>query len=444
MQNILEFIKENKLIKKGQVIGVGVSGGSDSMALVHYLSTLQDELDCEIVAIHVDHSIREESREEADFVIRKCKEMGIRAYKFKIDAPKLAKERNESLETAARTGRYEVFESLIKRDVIDVVALAHHQSDQVETILMHIFRGSGVAGARGMEPIRDKKYIRPMLNTTKKAIIDYVNYNGIDYVTDQSNFDNAYNRNYLRNKLMPEILERWPGAEQAIINFGKAVTEDDNYINTHIHDDAVIYENKKAFIPVSYLMYHSSVASRMIIKSLKKIGLVKDFEKKHIDMIKELAHGTNGQKIALPCNVTAIKEYDYVTLLNTTKEVVKFDAEFKCGDFEVPTLGRLVVKRVKDFTPERAVLFIDYRKVPKTARWRFRQDGDVFTKFGGGTKKLASYLIDRKVPARLRNYLPVLADGNEILVVAGVEISEKVKMTGEPTAFRIELKPDNK
>ncbi len=441
MQNILGFIKENKLIKRGQIVGVGVSGGSDSMALVHYLSKIQDDLDFEVVAIHVDHSIREESREEADFVIRRCKEMGIRAYKFKIDAPRLAKERGLSLETAAREGRYEVFESLIKRDVIDVVALAHHQSDQVETILMHIFRGSGVAGARGMEPIRDKKYIRPMLTTTKKEIIDYVNYNGIDYVIDQSNFDQTYNRNYIRGKLIPDIVERWPGAEQAIINFSKAVIEDDDYINAQIHDDAVIYEDKKAFIPVSYLLYANAVSSRMIIKVLKNIGIVKDFEKKHIDMVKELALSDNGTKISLPQNIVAIKEYDYVVLLNNKKETITFDAEFKCGEFEVPKLGKLVVKRVKDFKAEAGVLYLDYRKVPKNARWRFRKDGDIFTKFGGGTKKLSSYLVDRKVPQRLRNFLPVLAEENEIYAIAGVEISEKVKMTNEPTAYRIEIKP---
>ncbi len=440
MQNILGFIKENNLIKKGQIVGVGVSGGSDSMALVHYLSRLQEDLDFEVVAIHVDHSIREESREEAEFVVKKCKEMGIRAYKFKIDAPKIAKERNLSIETAARDGRYEVFESLIKRDVIDTVALAHHQSDQVETILMHIFRGSGVKGARGMEPIRDKKYIRPMLTTTKREIIDYVNYNGIDYVDDKSNFDQTYNRNFIRGKLMPEILSRWPGAEQAIINFGKAVSEDDDYITSQIHDDAVIYEGKKAMIPVSYLLYQNAISSRMIIKVLKNIGLVKDFEKVHIDMIKSLALAENGQKISLPYNLLAIKEYDYVVLFNATKEVVKFDAEFKCGEVDVPKFGKLVVKRVKEFPKENGVLYIDYRKVPKTAKWRFRQDGDMFTKFGGGTKKLASYLVDKKVPQRLRNFLPVLADGNDILVVAGVEIAEKVKMTGEPTAYRIELK----
>ena len=441
MQNILEFIKEKKLINKGQVVGVGVSGGSDSMALLHYLASLQDELDFEVVAIHIDHSIREESREEAEFVLRKCKEMGVRAYKFKIDALKLAKERGESVETAAREGRYEVFASLVKRDVVDVIALAHHQSDQVETILMHIFRGSGVGGARGMEPIRDKIYIRPMLTTTKKEIMDYVSFNSIDYVDDQSNFDQTYNRNYIRGKLLPEILERWPGAEQAIINFAKAVSDDDDFINSQIHDDAVIYENKKAMIPVSYLVYPNAISSRMIIKALKNIGLVKDFEKKHIDMILSLALGANGQKVSLPYDIVAIKEYDYITILNTEKEVYKFDAEFKCGEYDVPKLGKLVVKRTKNFEQQNGVLYIDNHKVPKTASWRFRQDGDVFTKFGGGTKKLNSFLIDKKVPQRLRDFLPVLADGNEILAIAGIEISDKVKIDDlTTTAYKIEIK----
>lgn len=441
MQNVLQFIKENNLIKRGQVVGVGVSGGSDSMALLHKLALLQEELDFEVVAIHIDHSIRPESRDEAEFVLRKCKEMGVRAYKFKIDAPKIAKEKNESLETAAREGRYEVFESLIKRDVVDVIALAHHQNDQAETILMHIFRGSGVAGARGMEAIRDKKYIRPLLTTSKKEIIDYVNYNGIDYVDDQSNFDQTYNRNFVRHSLMPEILKRWPGVIQSLINFGKAVSEDDDYINSQIHDDAVIYDEKKAMIPVSYLLYQNAVSSRIIIKALKKIGLVKDFEKKHVEKIKELALSLNGTKISLPCDIVAIKEYDYVTIMNVQKEVIKFEADFKCGEFEVPKLGRLSVKRVKDFTPEKAVIYLDYRKVPKGAKWRLRKDGDVFTKFGGGTKKLASYLIDRKVPQRLRNILPVLAYENEIFAIAGVEIADSVKLTGEATAYRIEIKP---
>ena len=401
MQNVKNFILQNNLINPGERIGVGVSGGSDSMALVHFLHSLSEELDIEVIAIHIDHGIREESRDEANFVIDKCREMGVRAYKFRIDSPKIAKEKNISLETAAREGRYGVFNSLFKKDVVDKIALAHHLSDQAETILMHIFRGSGVAGARGMEPIRDGRYIRPLLTTSKEEILDYINFNNLDYVSDSSNADNTFTRNYLRNVLVPQITKKWPGAISAIVNFGKAVKEDDDYINSQIFDDAIIYEDKEAKIPLSYFIYPSSIISRMIIKALKNIGVKVDFEKKHIDAIKDLASGhDNGKRISLPFDVVAIK----------------------------------------DMLPKEGVVYFDYRKVPKSAMWRFRQDGDVFTKFGGGSKKLKSFLIDKKIPQRKRDTLPVLADENQVFVIAGVEISELVKVDGVPTAYSVEIK----
>lgn len=438
MQNVLNFIQQNNLIKPGERIGVGVSGGSDSMALVHFLHNVSEELDIEVIAICVDHGIREESRDEANFVVSKCKQMGVRAYKFRIDAPKLAKEKNISLETAAREGRYGVFDSLFKKDVVDKIALAHHLSDQAETILMHIFRGSGVAGARGMDAVRAKKYIRPFLSTSKEEILDYVNFNGIDFVEDSSNNDNSYSRNYLRNVILPQISSKWPGAIKAIANFGNAVKEDDDYINSQIYDDAIIYEEKEAKIPLSYFMFASPIISRMIIKALKNIGVVCDFEKKHIDAVKELALSGTGKKISLPFDVVAIKDYDYLTLANKKVEIPHFEVELRCGEIDVPEGNKLVVKRVKDFTPRENVLLFDYRKVPKTAVWRFRRDGDVFTKFGGGTKKLKSFLIDKKVPQRKRDTIPVLADENEVYVVAGIEISDKVKVENVPTAYAVE------
>lgn len=441
MQSAKNFIIQNSLIKPGERIGVGVSGGSDSMALVHFLHSISEELDIEVIAIHVDHGIREESRDEANFVIEKCREMGVRAYKFRIDSPKIAKEKNISLETAAREGRYGVFNSLFKKDVVDKIALAHHLSDQAETILMHIFRGSGVAGARGMEPIRDGRFIRPLLSTSKEEILDYINFNNLDYVNDSSNADNTFTRNYLRNVLFPQITAKWPGAIGAIVNFGKAVKEDDDYINSQIFDDAIIYEDKEAKIPLSYFIYPAPIISRMIIKALKNIGVEKDFEKKHVDMIKDLATShENGKRISLPFDVVAIKDYDYLTLANRKKVVPQFKCELRCGEFDLPDGRKLVVKRVKEMQQKEGVVYFDYRKVPKTAMWRFRQDGDVFTKFGGGTKKLKSFLIDKKVPQRKRDILPVLADENQVFVIAGVEISDLVKVEGVPTAYSVEIK----
>lgn len=441
MQSVEKFIEQTKMIKPGDVIGVGCSGGSDSMALLSFLAQNQEKYDIEVVAIHVDHSIRENSSDDADFVRAKAREMGVRFYKFRIDAPKIAKDRGISLESAAREGRYGVFEALLKKGLVDKIALAHQKSDQAETILMHLFRGAGMSGAKGMEAIRDNVYIRPMLNTSKQEIYDWLSENRIDYVDDETNADNTYNRNFVRNVLMREVVKRWPSAVDAITSFAKSIAEDDEFINSMAHIDAVMFEDKVARVPLSYFLYQSPIVNRILFKVFKRIGITRDIERKHIEAIKELAtKGENGKRIYLPFEAIAIKEYDYLTIYNRHVEEVTFSEPFKCGEFEVPSFGKVIVRRVKDFTPKEGVLYLDYRKVPKTASWRFREDGDVFEKFGGGKKKLKSFLIDKKIPQRKRNFLPVLADGNEIYAIAGVEISEKVKVEDVPTAYMIEVK----
>ena len=435
------FIFENKLFKSGEIIGVGCSGGSDSLALLHYLANNQEKFDIEVVAIHVDHEIRENSYIDADFVKEKAREWGIRFYKFRVDAPKIAKEKGISLESAAREARYGVFKTLLKKGLIDKIALAHHISDQAETILMHLFRGAGIAGAKGMSAISDKVYVRPFLNTTKDEILQYLAENHLDYCEDETNEDISYNRNFVRNVLMKEIKSRWSNVEQALVNFAKSVKDDDEYINKQIYAEAIITEDKVVKIPTSYFLYDKALVSRIIFRAVKSIGINQDIERKHIEAISELAlKGDNGKRLFLPFEAIAIKEYDYLTIYNRHKEEVKFEQELKCGEFDVPNFGKLVVKRVKDFSILPGQLLIDYRKVPKDAVWRFRQDGDVFTKFGGGTKKLKSFMIDKKIPVRLRDYIPVLASGNEIFAIAGVEISDKVKVENVPTAYLIEVK----
>lgn len=435
------FIFENKLFKSGEIIGVGCSGGSDSLALLHYLANNQEKFDIEVVAIHVDHEIRENSYIDADFVKEKAREWGIRFYKFRVDAPKIAKEKGISLESAAREARYGVFKTLLKKGLIDKIALAHHISDQAETILMHLFRGAGIAGAKGMSAISDKVYVRPFLNTTKDEILQYLAENHLDYCEDETNEDISYNRNFVRNVLMKEIKSRWPNVEQALVNFAKSVKDDDEYINKQIYAEAIITEDKVVKIPTSYFLYDKALVSRIIFRAVKSIGINQDIERKHIEAISDLAlKGDNGKRLFLPFEAIAIKEYDYLTIYNRHKEEVKFEQELKCGEFDVPNFGKLVVKRVKDFSILPGQLLIDYRKVPKDAVWRFRQDGDVFTKFGGGTKKLKSFMIDKKIPVRLRDYIPVLASGNEIFAIVGVEISDKVKVENVPTAYLIEVK----
>ncbi|MBQ8444153.1 MAG: tRNA lysidine(34) synthetase TilS, partial [Clostridia bacterium] len=365
------YIKENKLIKAGEIIGVGCSGGSDSIALLHYMAKAQEKLDIEVVAIHIDHQIREDSYIDAELVKNLAKELGIRFYKFRVDVPKLAKERGQGLEECAREARYGVFKSLLQKGLIDKIALAHHAEDQAETILMHLFRGAGLAGAKGMEAKSEKVYIRPMLKIGKQEIYQYIDDNRLEYREDYTNKDNSYNRNFVRNVLFPEIVKRWPNAVQAIVNFGVAVKEDDDYINKQVYDDALIYEDKTVKIPISYFLYDKAIVSRVIFKAFKNIGITKDVERRHINLICQLAQsGENGSKISLPFEAVAIKEYDFLTISNKKKEKINLNQAFKCGEFEVAGFGKVVVKRVKEFVGQDGLL-LDYRKVPKDAIWRF-------------------------------------------------------------------------
>ena len=438
MEAILDFIKENKLVKKGEVIGVGVSGGVDSMCLLHYLNSVKEQLDIEVVGIHINHGIREESYDEARFVLEKCKEMGVRVYKFTIDSNKIAKERKLSLETAAREGRYGVFEALVKKDIVDKIALAHHMSDQAETILMHLFRGAGVKGAKGMEPVRDGIYIRPMLTTSKKEILDYASVNNIEYVEDSSNSDNSYSRNYMRNVVMKDILKRWPNAIEAINSFSRTVCEDDDYIDANLDLNSLIVDDKVVQLPCSVFKLHTAIYTRLVFKALSLINVKKDIERKHIEIIKNLALNLdNGKRIKLPLDVTVTKEYGFLTFENVYVEKPTLRKPNKCFTFEVSNFGTVTIKRVKTDDLTTGGLYFDYRKVPKDAYWRFREEGDVFEKFGGGTKKLKSVFIDKKIPVRKRDCIPVLASGNEVYVIAGVEISEKVKVEDVPTCYRV-------
>ena len=437
MDGILDFIKANKLVKKGDVVGVGVSGGVDSMCLLHYLNSVKDILDIDVVGIHINHGIREESYDEAKFVLDKCKEMGVRVYKFTIDSNKIAKEKKVSLETGAREGRYGVFEALVKKDIVDKIALAHHMSDQAETILMHLFRGAGIKGAKGMEPIRDGIYIRPMLNVSKKEILEYASLNNIEYVEDASNNDNSYSRNYMRNVVMKDILARWPNAIEAINNFSRTVCEDDDYIDANIDLNSLVVDDKVVQLPCSVFRLHSAVYSRLVFKALSIIGVKKDIERKHIEIIKDLALNLdNGKKVKLPLDVSVRKEYGFLTFENVFVEKPVLRKPNKCFSFDVENFGTVTIKRVKTDDLSNG-LYFDYRKVPKDAYWRFREDGDVFEKFGGGTKKLKSIFIDKKIPLRKRDYIPVLASGNEVYVIAGVAISEKVKVEDVPTCYRV-------
>ena len=429
MEHILSNIKKYNLINAGETVAVACSGGKDSMALLHYLWSNRKELGCKVVAVNVDHGIRENSADDSAFVKNFCKKNGIEIYSFKVNAIKYSEDKKVSLEQGARECRYKVFEGVIHKGLANKVALAHHLQDQAETILLNLFRGTGIAGASGMDYIRDNIFIRPMLNTPQTSIMAYMGANEIPFVEDETNTEDEYNRNYIRNKIMPLLRSRWQGVDKSIANFGNNCREDEKYIQSTISKDAIIVEDGLARINASYFVYSDAYVFRLILSALKKIGIATNIETKHLKMIKSMAiEAENGTKISLVNGLSVIKEYNFITFTNRRVKTSHKKYKFKKGKLDISGYGLIETITTRKFEIGKYTHLIDASKLPKDAEWRFRKDGDMFEKFGGGTKSLSDYLIDKKVPVRLRAITPVLAVGNEILIIAGVEISNKLKV----------------
>ena len=429
MLNIEKTIEKYNLIKPNDIIGVACSGGRDSMALLVALNNLKEKYQCQVIAINVNHNIRENSKQDSDFVQKFCFMQKIKCLSFNVNAIKYANDKKLSIEQAARDCRYQVFKNCIKNGSVTKIALGHHSLDQAETILLNIFRGTGLTGASGMEYIRENTYIRPMLDISRAEIMAYVLENEIPYVDDETNFSNDYARNYIRNMILPMIRNKWPNADTNICNFGKICKEDNQFINNKIIENSFTCDNGIAKISISVFSQPNSIVSRVILKALKSIGASVNIEKKHIKLIKAMVkEAQNGTKINLPNSVSVIKEYNYVTLTNKNYTPTNKSFDLVKGATEFTNFGIIEATMTRKISLSGYTHIIDYNKLPKGAQWRYRREKDIFEKFGGGTKSLKDYFIDKKIPARLRNFIPVLAKGNEVFVIAGVEISEKVKI----------------
>lgn len=431
MENVIEYIKKNKLIKQGEIIGVACSGGRDSISLLHYLNSIKSELDCEVVAINVDHGIRANSALDTEFVMQFCKEHKIRAYKFKGEALKVAKEEKLTLEQAARKVRYGVFETVVEKGLVDKIALAHHMQDQAETVLLNIVRGAGLTGARGMEPMRDNLYIRPLLETPREEIMSYLDEYGLEYVDDETNKDNSYSRNYIRNIVLPDLRKHFKSVDKNIVNFAKICGKDDDFINSQLNIGTIIETKEYTKVPLSYFYQNEAVVNRILRKVLSRFAR-QNIENRHIKIVREFAlEANNGSIINLPFKIKVSKEYEYVLIGNIKKKEMGGTYPFRSGKLRIDGYGIIRSTSSKVLTePKMHQHIIDADRLPTDAAWRFRQEGDVFSPYGlGGTKKLKEYFIDKKIPQRMRDGIPVLATGNKILIVADVEIADELKVT---------------
>lgn len=437
MINALKTLEKQNLISKGEKIGVAVSGGVDSMCLLHFLNEQKSQLGFDLSVINIDHNIRENSKNDSEFVKNYCKQNGITFHSFKVDVPEFVKQNKVTVEEGARICRYKVFENLLNKGIVDKIAIAHHRQDQVETILLNIFRGTGLKGASGMD-YQSNRFIRPLLDTSKAEIITYAQEHNIAFVEDETNADTDYSRNFIRQEILPKIKEHWHNVEDNIISFSKICKQDDEYINSIINFDNIIVEKNLVKIPLNCFIYKPTITTRIIRYALTHLNALKDFEQKHFAIITNLAQKSeNGTKINLPNKLIATKEYDYLTLMLKKPKQEYQKAPFVLGKNRIfgtnIEIKKVRVKNsgldeMKKYLLEPKTLVFDYDKLPKDVCWRVKQNGDMFQKFSGGTKKLKDYFIDKKVPNRLRNELPLLASQNNILLITGLEISDQIKV----------------
>ena len=225
---VLEAIKSFSLLKKGQNVTVALSGGADSVALLNVLLSLKDELGITVDAAHLNHMIRgaEADRDES-FVRDLCRKLGVKLYVERIDIPRFAKENSMSLELAAREKRY----AFLKNVSNGLVATAHTASDNLETLIFNITRGSGLEGLSAIPPKRDI-FIRPLLLCTRQDIEKHCEQNNISYVTDSTNLQDEYTRNKIRHNVVPILKTINPSVENSVIRLTEILRENVNLIDS--------------------------------------------------------------------------------------------------------------------------------------------------------------------------------------------------------------------
>lgn len=397
-----------------KTVAVGLSGGADSVCLVHLLSSLKDEYGIIIKAVHVNHNIRgEEADADEQFVRKLCDNMGIELLTFSVDVPFLAKERKLSLEECGRQVRYECFE----KAGCDVVAVAHTLSDSIETMLFNLARGTGIKGLSGISPEREPNIIRPLINCTRDEIEAYCKENSLQFVTDSSNLSDDYTRNHIRHNIVPAFEKINGDFEGAFMRALNSVREADGYIEKCAADllDESCCED--GYLTAKLASAHDVILKRCILEILKK-KMNKPPEAKHIELCFDAVKAGKG-KAEIAKDLYICISGDIITFHHMGKAVESWKSLFRNNEAETP-FGTFIL--VKD-APCCADSF-DADKIKNELFLSSRLEGDKFTfRNRGITKSLKKLFNERRIPSEKRNEVAVLHDGNNVVWIEDIGVN---------------------
>ena len=306
---VLETIRKYNLIEDGDKIVLGVSGGPDSICMLDNLREVKEEqiIEFEIYVAHINHMIREEAIDDEKYVQEYCKKYNIECFVKRADVQKIASEKKIGTEEAGRKVRYDFFEEVLQKTESNKIAIAHNKNDKIETIIMHLLRGSGLSGLKGIEPIRDNKYIRPLLECERTEIEQYCEDKKLNPRIDKTNFENEYTRNKIRNIVIPYIKKEFnPNIIQTLSRLSDLAADESNYIELQTQKafEKILIAKEKEQITLNLKEFNKQdkvIKNRLILYTTKELmGSTQGIEKIHIEDIIKLCQNNVGNKFLTP------------------------------------------------------------------------------------------------------------------------------------------------
>ncbi len=455
---VRKMVNKHQLLASGDRIIVAVSGGADSVALLYGLLPLVEELACSLYVVHVNHLLRGAAAEaDANFVAQLSARHQLPFSIRQVDVASAAKGMNTSKQNVARILRYQVLEEEALKWGANKIALGHHADDQAETILLHLLRGTGLEGLAGMLPMRDQKYIRPLLEVTREEIEAFCDANDLSYCTDLSNFEPVYLRNKIRLDLLPLLKEAYnPAVVKGLGRLAKLASEENEFLAE---------QAQQAFAQVCT----GAEPNRLTLDSLKLTALPLALQRRvlilawqqlaqqhtnlEFDRVEEAIQlakfGHTGQGLGLPGLIRLEKSYHNLILQpdfghNAIEKQFSYPIPVP-GQVQIPELGvciraELSTKQSEQVsgatqnynTGTRVCWDADQMDFPLIAR--NRRMGDRFHPQGApGHKKLKEFFIDAKVPKESRAKTLLVCDSKEVLWAVGIRVAEACWVTAKTT-----------
>jgi len=459
LNQVRKTIERYQLLERGDRVIVGVSGGMDSMVLLHLLNACRQEFDLSLIVAHINHGLRPvESEKEAELVQKESERLGSPFEYGQFDVKEFQKAGGLSLQDAGRRIRFHFFNSLLAKYGAQKIALGHHADDQAETVLMRLMRGSGLKGLRGMLPIRGGRVIRPLLEAWREEIESFARGKGIPYCLDPSNLKRNYLRNRLRLELIPMIEREYQPNFRAVLLRASAIFREENdYLERGAEEayQRIVQEEKDA-LSFRFSGYQSldrairwRVVQKMLIRIYGREVSCEEEEWPDVNQIyRRLHQPVPSFFLELPHGVCLEKRYDVVSLVKGKARLIPpFEIELAVpGRTFIEEIGReVVIEEIsRDHKPvgsaglggatglnkARHAAFLDYQSLQFPLKMRNFRPGDRFRPLGvKGTQKLKEFFIDQKIPRFERPRILLLLSGEVIAWVVDYRIDERVKVT---------------